>query len=142
MFDDPEKQLEQFLVSIPEWMRRFFQNGYRALVESEVVVLMDSSDLQRLQSEYESILQQMPTRWKEYRNRRKREFVGAILPMIVPQGKPGRKLNAKLAERIWALDAARKTNREIQEILNASGENLSLEGVEYYLKRRRRPPTQ
>jgi hypothetical protein len=54
------------------------------------------------------------------------------------KGKPGRKPNVKLAERIWALDAEGKTNREIQETLNTDGENLSLEAVESYLKKRRR----
>ena len=56
----------------------------------------------------------------------------------IKKGKPGRKPNVELAERIWALDAEGKTNREIQETLNTSGENLSLEGVESYLKKRRR----
>jgi hypothetical protein len=56
----------------------------------------------------------------------------------IKKGKPGRKPNVKLAERIWALDAEGKTNREIQETLNTGGENLSLEAVESYLKKRRR----
>ena len=56
----------------------------------------------------------------------------------IKKGKPGRKLNVELAERIWALKAEGKTNREIQERLNASGKNLSLEAVESYLKKRRR----
>jgi hypothetical protein len=56
----------------------------------------------------------------------------------INKGKPGRKQNVELAERIWALDAEGKTNREIQETLNTSGENRSLEAVESYLKKRRR----
>jgi hypothetical protein len=56
----------------------------------------------------------------------------------IKKGKPGRKPNVKLAERIWALDAEGKKNREIQETLHTSGENLSLEAVESYLKKRRR----
>ena len=56
----------------------------------------------------------------------------------IKKGKPGRKLNVELAERIWALKAEGKTNRVIQETLNTSGENLSLDAVESYLKARRR----
>jgi len=60
----------------------------------------------------------------------------------IKKGKPGRKPNVELAERIWALNAEGKTNREIQETLNTSGENLSLEAVESYLKTRRRASKQ
>jgi len=57
----------------------------------------------------------------------------------IKKGKPGRKPNLELAERIWALDDAGKTNREIQETLKADGLSTSLEAVEAYLKTRRRP---
>jgi hypothetical protein len=56
----------------------------------------------------------------------------------IKKGKPGRKPNVELAERIWALDAEGKTNLEIREALNTSGEHRSLEAVESYLKKRRR----
>ncbi|HEY5055652.1 MAG TPA: hypothetical protein VII58_05795 [Acidobacteriaceae bacterium] len=56
----------------------------------------------------------------------------------IKKGKPGRKPNVVLAKRIWALKAEGRTNREIQETLNASGENRSLEAYEAYLKKRRR----
>lgn len=56
----------------------------------------------------------------------------------IKKERPGRKPNVELAERIWALDGAGKTNREIQETLKANGLCTSLEAVEAYLKTRRR----
>ena len=56
----------------------------------------------------------------------------------IEKGKPGRKPNVELAERIRALDAEGKTNREIKETLSDDSVNLSLDGVESYLKTRRK----
>jgi len=57
----------------------------------------------------------------------------------IKKGKPGRKPNVELAERIWALRDEGKTSKKILNSLKADGVNLSLEGVEAYLKTRRRP---
>ena len=138
MRNDPERQLENFLASIPEWMRRLFQNGYGALSESELSECTFDTRVPPLRAEYEAILQRMPARWKEYRQRVERELVAEFLPLLVSKGKPGRKPNDERAERIWALDAEGKTNQEIRETLRARGENLSLEAIESYLKTRRR----
>jgi hypothetical protein len=51
---------------------------------------------------------------------------------------PGRKPNAELAERIWALRDEGKTSKRVLAILKADGVNLSLDGVEAYSKTRRR----
>ncbi|MGO9318395.1 MAG: hypothetical protein ACLPXT_04815 [Terracidiphilus sp.] len=51
---------------------------------------------------------------------------------------PGRKPNVELAERIWALSDAGKTSRMIQAALKKDGINLTIEGIEYYRKTRRR----
>ena len=63
---DPEKQLEEFLASIPAWMRRLFQNGYGALSESELSECTFDSRVPPLREKYEAILQRMPARWKKY----------------------------------------------------------------------------
>lgn len=60
----------------------------------------------------------------------------------IRKGRPGRKPNVELAERIWALHDAPKTSRKIQQILAAEGVNLTLEAIEAYLKTRRRKPQQ
>jgi hypothetical protein len=56
----------------------------------------------------------------------------------IKKGRPGRKPNVQLAERIQAWRAAGKTNKQIQDLLRAEGLSLSLEGVESYSKSRRR----
>lgn len=59
----------------------------------------------------------------------------------IEKRKPGRKRKAELAELIWALaDDEGKTSREIQRILEAKSENLTIEAVESYRKTRRRNP--
>ena len=60
----------------------------------------------------------------------------------IKKGKPGRKLNVELAERIWALSDAGNTSRKIQAALKKDGINLTEEGIEYYRKTRRRPRKQ
>lgn len=142
MCNEPEKQLENFLASIPEWMRRFFQNGYGALSGSELSECTFNGDVSPRRAEYEAILQRMPARWKAYRKRVERELVANFLPLFVSRGKPGRKRNDKVAERIWSLTDAGNTSRGIQAALKNDGINLTLEGIESYRKTRRRPRKQ
>lgn len=94
-----------------------------------------------LRQKFENILQRIPHKWNEYRKNAKawREKQAELMfPM--PHGKSGRKRNDDLAERVQALKLSGMSTREIQSILRSSGVNLSLSGVESYLKRRRRPP--
>jgi hypothetical protein len=138
--NSPEKQLEEFLASKPDWMRRMFQTGSNALTESELLEwCRNHEEVTGLTDEYEQILQHIPAKWREYRKRLQRENHSFIDKLLVPKGKAGRKRNEQLAERIWQLDADGRSNREIQKALNDSGENLSIEAVESYLKNRRRP---
>ena len=54
------------------------------------------------------------------------------------KGTPGRKPNAEMAKRIWALSDAGNTSRRIQAALKKDGINLTIEGIEYYRKTKRR----
>jgi hypothetical protein len=136
--ETPEKQLEEFLASAPAWKQRCLLTGFCSLNHDEIQEWSNNLDEDsRLTKEYERILQLMPAKWKEYRKRQKAE-AQPLIQMLVPKGNAGRKQNVELAERIWALDAEGKTNRQIQATLNNSGEHLSLEAVESYLKKRRR----
>jgi predicted nucleotide-binding protein (sugar kinase/HSP70/actin superfamily) len=136
---NPEKELEEFLASTPAWKQRCLLTGFGSLNHDEIREWSNNLDEDfRLTKEYERILQKIPAKWEVYRKRLQRE-AQPMLEYFVPKGKPGRKQNVVLAERIWALDAQGRSNREIQETLNAGGENLSLEAVESYLKKRRRP---
>jgi hypothetical protein len=67
-----------------------------------------------------------------------RGVLRSFIEIAVGKVKRGRPVRDELSEQILALDAEGKTNQEIHETLSASGEHLSLEGVEAYLKTRRR----
>lgn len=139
MPNDPEKELQEFLASKPEWVQTYFQEGISKLTLKEKSESIDKHEwLSGLTEQYEQILCRIPGRWKQYRAKIMREYGNTFGRLLLPKAVPGRKENIKLAERIWALDAAGKKNHEIQETLNANGENLSLEAVESYLKKRRR----
>ena len=140
MPNDPEKELQEFLASKPEWVQMALQSGNSQMTPQQRLWWMDESD--ELIEQYEQILRRIPRKWKQYRQRTVREFGTILGSILVSKGKPGRKKNVKLAERIWSLDAEGKSNREIQQMLNASGENLSLDAVESYLKNRRRRLTE
>ena len=79
-----EKDLEDFLASLPPWFRKLLQNGFASLTKAErdalihddhfskldVPGLIDSPLSQsRVTGEYESLLQRIPERWHEYRVR-------------------------------------------------------------------------
>jgi Ca2+-binding EF-hand superfamily protein len=133
----PEKQLEEFLASKPEWIRRYFQKGMGSLNQDELVKMLQSGEIITLTSEFERILQQIPDKWKAYRKKHEWE-AKQLLRYLVPKAPPGRKRNDALAERIWAFRDAGKTSKEIREILEAGGESCSQERVESYFKARRR----
>jgi predicted GTPase len=132
----PEKQLEEFLASKPEWIRRYFQKGMGSLNQDELVEMLQSGEIITLTSEFERILQQIPDKWKAYRKRHEWE-AKQLLRYLVPKAPPGRKRNNTLAERIRNLHEAGKTSKQIQMHLKADDVSLSLEGVEAYLKTRR-----
>jgi hypothetical protein len=151
----PEKELEEFLAGLPAYMVKvlWYDTSSMSLQEKDDrrrgqrfsirryqpdTRLFNESELRR---QFEGILQRIPAEWEKYHKIIKTErerFADRYAPR--PKAKLGRKQNVALAERIWALDAEGKGNREIQAILNTGGENLSLEAVESYLKKRRRLP--
>jgi hypothetical protein len=149
----PEKELEEFLAGLPSYLVKvlWYDTSSMSLQEKDDRRRGRRFSIRRqpdtrffkeseLRTQFESILRRIPAEWAKYRKAVKTErerFADGRAPM--PKAAPGRKQNVALAERIWALDAEGKGNREIQAILNAGGENLSLEAVEAYLKKRRRP---
>jgi hypothetical protein len=56
----------------------------------------------------------------------------------IKKGKPGRKREIELAERIWKLKAEGKTVPEMQAIFKAEGQHFSQEKIASYLKTRRK----
>lgn len=138
MTQSPEEELAEFLASKPKWVQTALQEGSSKLTVKEESEWLNNDELRKaLTAQYVELVSRIPAEWKRYRKRLREQLdFNSVFPL--PKAKPGRKKNVKLAERIWALDAEGKSNRQIQEILNANGENLSLEGVQAYLKKRRR----
>jgi hypothetical protein len=95
---NPEKELEEFLASIPAWMQRCLLTGFGSLNQDEIrewSINLDE-DL-RLTKEYERILQQIPAKWREYRKRLKVE-AQPLIEILVPKGKAGRPRKTALAQ--------------------------------------------
>jgi len=157
----PEQELAEFMAPLPQSLRKILWYDDALMTDLDWAEVTHSispftpDQLQELKAttgwqpqtypqtaeelrpRFEQILQRCgPAEWKRYRDNAK----SARVPM--PRSKPGRKPNDELAERIWTLHDAGRTSREIQEILKASGRNISLEAVESYLKTRRRTPRQ
>lgn len=154
--DSAEQELQKFLDSLPEWRRKwlFHQDPFssqwlseghveklskdspeqfKAMMEQLALWKDNFADDGPIRERYETLLQENPSRWREYRNKLKREALS-----YVPKGKPGRKPERKLAERIWKLHAEGKSVPEMQRIFRAEGKNYSREAIEAYLKTRRK----
>ena len=137
MPNDPEKELEEFLASEPEWVQSALKK-IPSKTWDETWKRWDERDrLSELRKQYEQLVCQVPGEWEKYRKRYKEEldFSTNFPP---PKAKSGRKKNVEQAERIQTLHEAGKTSSEIQKILEAEGLNYSVNGVESYLKTRRR----
>jgi hypothetical protein len=156
-----ENELNAFLAGLPAYQLKYLEQGYSSLTpediqrfnewfeNSEEWLSAPSPDekliahsLPVIAEMYRLILAQAPVKLKERRKQKEREMRGdlrSFIEIAIGKVKRGRNARDELAEQIWTLDAGGKTNQEIRETLSASGEHLSLEGVEFYLKTRRRP---
>jgi hypothetical protein len=120
-----------------EWFRK--SEEWRSAPNLDEELIADS--LPVIAETYRLLLARAPVKLKERQKREERgiqRVVRSFVQIAIGKVKRGRKSRDELAERIYALDTEGKTNREIRETLSASGEHLSLEGVESYLKTRRR----
>lgn len=113
---NPELELEEFLVSVPAWMRRTFETGFPSLSQAEIAQWFGNYDeLSRLQREYERILQLIPVKWREYRKRLKREAHQSFQfesKFLIPKEKLGRPLDSK-AQKYFELHSSGVSCREI-----------------------------
>jgi hypothetical protein len=159
-----ENELDAFLADLPSYQRKYLERGISSLTREDTHQFNEwfrkseewlsapnpdeeliASSLPVIAETYRLLLAQAPVKLKERRKRVEREMrraLRSIIEIAIGKVKRGRKSRDGLAKQIWALDAEGKTNQEICQTLSASGENLSLEGVESYLKTRRRPRKQ
>jgi hypothetical protein len=159
-----ENELDAFLAGLPPFQRKYLEQGISSLTredthqfnewfrKSEEWLSASNPDeeliagsLPVIAETYRLFLAQAPVKLKERRKREEREMRGglrSIIEISIGKVKRGRKSRDELAEQIWALEAEGKTSQEIRETLNTRGEHLSVEAVEAYRKKRRRPPKQ
>lgn len=142
MSRNPEKELEEFLTPLPAWMRRFFQEGFPALVQSEIADSARNLDeVFRLKAEYERILQQIPVKWRKYRERLKREGRQTAqyeARFLVPKGKPGAPRKTELAQEAALLQRQKMSLPQIAAELNKTlgeGNKTTADAVRHLLKR-------
>ncbi len=156
-----ENELNEFLAGLPAYQRKYLERGYSSLTPEEVHQFNEwfgqsdewlstpnsdkeliADSLPVIAETYRLLLAQAPVKLRERRKREEQEMqrvLRSFVQIAIGKVTRGRKARDELAKQIWALDAEGKTNQEIRETLSASGEHLSLEGVESYLKTRRRP---
>lgn len=156
-----KNQLNVFLAGLPAYQRKYLEHGISSLTREDTHQFNEwfrkseewlsapnpdeeliTGSLPVIAEVYRLLLAQAPVKLKERRSLEERETrsgLGSFIEIAIGRVKRGRIARDELAEQIWVLDAEGKTNQEIRETLRGSGENLSLEGVESYLKTRRRP---
>jgi hypothetical protein len=143
---NPEKELEEFLMPLPAWARRFLQLGFPSLVQSEIADWARNPDeVFKLKTEYERILQRIPVKWREYRERLKREADQTAryeAQFLVPKGKPGAPRKNELAQKAALLQSQGMNFPQIAAELNKTlGEDnrTTADAVRKLLKRHPQP---
>ena len=146
MSRDPEKELKEFLAPLPAWMRRTIQEGFSSLTQAEILEWVNNTEeVFRRTAEYERILQQIPSKWREYRKRLKgdaRRTAQYEAQFLVPKGKPGRPRKDDLAQEAQLLQRRGMKFPQIAGELNKKpGEDskTTADAIRKLLKRRSQP---
>jgi hypothetical protein len=114
----PQQELEEFLASKPAWMQRVLQEDISLFSPDELSEWNSNQDtVFELRPEYERILRQIPSDWKEYRKRQKQNCK-PLLRMLVSKEVSGRPRKTFLAEEAASLKRAGKNNPQIASELN------------------------
>jgi hypothetical protein len=115
----PERELEEFLGSLPSWKRRLLLYDYDGLYsdahdraaweESGCELLVND----RTQNQYEEIIRQIPSAWKSHLNKKR-----GLSPLLVAKGRPGRPRKQALAAKARHLLREGRNNPQIAEEIN------------------------
>jgi hypothetical protein len=110
---DPVRELEDFLASLPSWQRKYLES--EPLTEMELAEYAAASgtreqmfDQNSVKRKYEALLQNVPARWQEYVKRKKK-----LVSSLVPKGKPGRPVDHETLELLLREQAKGKSLRDI-----------------------------
>jgi hypothetical protein len=121
---DPAKELEEFLSSLPVWQRKYLEaeslteeelSEYAATVGTPEQML----DQDAVRRKYEILLQKVPARWQEYVKRKKK-----LASSFVPKGNPGRPPDHETLEQLLQLRSQGKSWRQIASILGAQPDQI------------------
>jgi hypothetical protein len=131
----PEDELEEFLALLPSWHRRILQLDY-SLTPDELSAFQKSDWWQNggpVDDQYLELLKRCPEKWRDYRERKKREVLTQVPP--ARRGRPKTPPN-ELA-KIRALEKRGLNNDQIAKLLG-----LTKEAVRKRLEtaKRRIPP--
>jgi len=142
----PEKELEEFLAPLPVWMRRTLQEGFPSLTQAEILEWANNTEeIFRRKAEYERILEQIPAKWRGYRERLKREARRTAqyeAQFLVPKGKPGAPRKDELAQEAALLQLRGMKFPQIAGELNkrlGDDNKTTADAVRKLLKRRAQP---
>ena len=149
MSTNPNIELEEFLASLPVYKRKEFQQGLSSLTQDEMnEYIRHAEDPQSgtLAREHERLLQRIPVKLREYRDREINAFAqlrASTLPPANPEGRPRKDALADEADRLRKLDlsyaqVAKRLNQEGHSRgLLSSEETLTGEQIRGLLRYRR-----
>ncbi len=116
-YKSPEEELEKFLSAQPSWLRKILQYDF-PLTHDEILACNQSDSWWKdggaeVQEKYETILQRIPAKWREHRERHKQFVLAGCLA-----GRPGRPRKDPLAEEAQQLRSSGKSYAQVTKQLN------------------------
>jgi len=89
MSNDPEGELEQFLVTLPACIRKEFESGAPSLTQDDLYewCKVDPATHHRLLEEFQRLLRCIPAKWRKYRARESKANAQLMFPAN-PSGRP------------------------------------------------------
>lgn len=119
---DPERELEQFLASLPSHERKALECRFEDMTEMEVVlyvVCLPAEQHAGQTERYMQLLEKLPKMARQHRERvRKSCEMLALSLMPVPPARRGRPRKESEAEEIAALENSGMSHRETADHLN------------------------
>ena len=142
MSENPEKELKQFLVALPPWLRAALEERdyLFSSVDEQLEWINNQDRVIELRPEFERILRQLPAKWNEYckraqNNLRKTHKTEEQL-LKVPKGIAGAPRKDALARKATALHQAGMTFPQVAaELTKKRQKPITSEAVRKLIKR-------
>lgn len=123
MSKEAERELAAFLAALPAYQRKAFESGIPSLTQDELQqwtewLVSPAGNFDALRQEYFRLLQAVPAKLKEYREREKREHLQYLVSPYLPSIPVGRPRLDELAEEAALLKRVGKSYAQIAGIWN------------------------